>query len=173
MKKLFQPASVTSLVMVCAVLLGCETPPKQAPAPKPVVKAKEAPPPAPPPAPVEPAVPVVSPDVQALKDGTALYDGGDYNGAIKKLSGAGDIWNGHNKDVQINALKIMAFSYCVTSRTQLCRQQFDKALKLDPSFSLSAAEIGHPVWGPVFLKSKNAVKAPAPVKKKDSTAVSK
>ncbi|MFZ6710206.1 TssQ family T6SS-associated lipoprotein [Undibacterium sp. TC9W] len=171
MNKLAQTLSVAGLMVACVLLQGCETAPKQAPAPKPVVKPKEPPPPPPPP-PVEPTVPALSPDVQALKDGTALYDGGDYNGAIKKLGG-NEIWSGHNKDVQLGALKIMAFSYCVTSRTQLCRQQFDKALKLDPTFNLSAAEIGHPVWGPVFLKSRNAVKAPAPAKKKESTAVSK
>ncbi len=161
MKKLFSPLHplyMGCLVVACTVLSGCETPPKQAPAPKPVVKPKEPPAPAPAPAPAEPAVPVVSPDVQALKDGSALYDNGDYNGAIKKLTGATDIWNGHNKAVQVGALKIMAFSYCVTSRTSLCRQQFDKALKLDPDFNLTAGEIGHPIWGPVFLKSKNAVK---------------
>jgi|GEM_PF-346485 len=165
MKKLTQALYVTGLVMACTILQGCETAPKQAPAPKPVVKPKETPPPPPPP-PAEPSNPALSPEMLALKDGTTLYDGGDYNGAIKKLNAATEIWNGHNKDVQLGALKILAFSYCVTSRTQLCRQQFDKALKLDPAFNLSAAEIGHPVWGPVFLKSKNAVKAPAPVKKK-------
>lgn len=171
MNKLAQMLYVTGLVVACTILQGCETPPKQTPVPKPVVKPKEPPPPPPPP-PAEPAAPLLSSDVQALKDGTALYDGGDYSGAIKKLGG-NEIWNGHNKDVQLNALKLMAFSYCVTSRTQLCRQQFDKALKLDPAFNLSAAEIGHPVWGPVFLKSKNAVKAPVPVKKKQNSVVGK
>lgn len=165
MKKLTQALYLTGLVMACTILQGCETAPKLAPAPKPVVKPKETPPPLPPPA-AEPSNPALSPEMLALKDGTALYDSGDYNGAIKKLNAATEIWNGHNKDAQLGALKILAFSYCVTSRTQSCRQQFDKALKLDPAFNLSAAEIGHPVWGPVFLKSKNAVKAPAPAKKK-------
>ncbi|MBI3230981.1 MAG: TssQ family T6SS-associated lipoprotein, partial [Burkholderiales bacterium] len=61
-----------------------------------------------------------------------------------------------NKDkaVQIDAAKFMAFSYCVTNRNALCRQQFERALKLDPSFDLAAGEKGHPLWGPVFLKAK-------------------
>jgi hypothetical protein len=42
----------------------------------------------------------------------------------------------------------------VTSRQTLCRQQFDKALKLDPSFDLEPGEHGHPLWGPVFTKAK-------------------
>jgi hypothetical protein len=48
----------------------------------------------------------------------------------------------------------LAFSYCVTSKAQLCRQQFERALKIDPSFELLPSEIGHPIWGPVFLKAK-------------------
>ena len=161
MKKLFQPAyvrSLGSLLMACVALSACDTAPRQPSGNQTIVTPKEMPAPAPAQAPAEPPAPVISPDVQALKDGTALYDAGDYNGAVKKLSGANEIWNGHNKDVQLSALKIMAFSYCVTSRAQLCRQQFDKALKLDPAFNLSPGEIGHPIWGPVFLKSKNAVK---------------
>jgi len=158
MKKLTQQVYIAGLVLACTALLGCETAPKQAPAPKPAVKQKETivtPPP--PPAETTPAPPPLAADLQAMKDGLALYDAGDYNGAIKRL-GSPDIWSGHNKDLQVNALKIMAFSYCVTSRTQLCRQQFDRALKLDPTFNLSPGEIGHPIWGPVFLKSKNAIK---------------
>ncbi|MFD2272052.1 hypothetical protein ACFS07_15030 [Undibacterium arcticum] len=45
----------------------------------------------------------------------------------------------------------MAFSYCVTTRMTLCRQQFDKALKLDPSFDLDAGEKNSILCGgPVF-----------------------
>ncbi|MFZ6769552.1 TssQ family T6SS-associated lipoprotein [Undibacterium sp. Di26W] len=158
MKKLIQQVYMAGLVLACTALLGCETAPTQAPAPnKPVGRQKEiiiTPPLQP--LDTTPAPPPVSPDVQAMKDGMALYDAGDYNGALKRL-GSLDIWNGHNKDLQVNALKFMAFSYCVTSRVQLCRQQFDRALKLDPTFNLSPGEIGHPIWGPVFLKSKNAI----------------
>lgn len=158
MKKLFQPVYISCLVTVCTVLSGCDTAPKQPVETKPAVKPREVPKPAPTPAPAEPSAPVLAPDAQALKDGTALYDNGDYNGAIKKLTGATEIWSAHNKDVEVAALKIMAFSYCVTSRKYLCYQQFDKAFRLDPNFDLSASEIGHPIWGPVFLRAKNAVR---------------
>jgi hypothetical protein len=50
----------------------------------------------------------------------------------------------------------MAFSYCVTSRPAPCRQAFDRALRLDPSFDLAPGEHGHPLWGPVFTKAKQA-----------------
>ena len=39
---------------------------------------------------------------------------------------------------------------------QPCREEFRKALDIDPSFELSEDEAGHPVWGSVFrgLKSR-------------------
>jgi Flp pilus assembly protein TadD len=89
-----------------------------------------------------------------LKEGIALYNNGDYNDAIKRL-GAADVVAGP-KATQLEALKYTAFSYCVTSRQTLCRQQFEKALKLDASFDLAPGEHGHPLWGPVFLKAKKS-----------------
>ncbi|MET0855907.1 MAG: TssQ family T6SS-associated lipoprotein [Telluria sp.] len=89
-----------------------------------------------------------------LKEGIALYNNGEYNGAIKRL-GMADVAGG-SKATQLEALKYSAFSYCVTSRQPLCRQQFDKALKLDPSFDLELGEHGHPLWGPVFVKAKKS-----------------
>jgi hypothetical protein len=90
-----------------------------------------------------------------LAEGVALYNKGDYNGAIKRL-GLADVTGGP-KAVQLAGLKYSAFSYCVTARQLLCRQQFDKALKIDPAFDLAAGEYGHPLWGPVFVKAKKAV----------------
>ncbi|MDO8177106.1 MAG: TssQ family T6SS-associated lipoprotein [Undibacterium sp.] len=156
MKIVLKNKNVSLLALACALSLGCESPPKTVAPSKIVVKQKEAKPVSPPVvAPIETApAAAVSTDVQVLKDGTDLYNNGDYNGAIKKLSNSTEIWNGHNKTIQVSALKTMAFCYCVTSRTKLCRQQFQRALKLDPAFSLLPSEIGHPIWGPVFLKAK-------------------
>jgi hypothetical protein len=92
-----------------------------------------------------------------LNEGIDLYDKGDYNGAIKHLTGAADIWSA-DKATQISALKYIAFSYCVTGRQALCRQQFEKALKLDPAFDLAAGEKGHPLWAPSFERAKKAKK---------------
>jgi hypothetical protein len=89
-----------------------------------------------------------------LKEGVAMYNNGDYNDAIKRLAAA-DV-SGGSKATQLQALKYTAFSYCVTSRQTLCRQQFEKALKLDPSFDLEPGEHGHPLWGPVFVKAKKS-----------------
>jgi hypothetical protein len=87
-----------------------------------------------------------------LQEGIRLYNDGDYNGAIKRLS-ARDVNNGP-LSTRLTALKYMAFSYCVTSRPGPCRQAFERALRLDPSFDLAPGEHGHPLWGPVFTKAK-------------------
>ncbi|MES2934229.1 MAG: TssQ family T6SS-associated lipoprotein [Pseudomonadota bacterium] len=89
----------------------------------------------------------------ALNDGIRLYNEGNFNAAIKRLGGAAEIWAA-DKPAQLEALKYMAFSYCVSSRQALCRQQFEKALRLDPSFDLAPGEKGHPLWGPAFARSK-------------------
>ena len=92
-----------------------------------------------------------------LAEGIKLYDDGDFNGAIRRLS-ARDVSNGPPA-TRLTALKYIAFSYCVTSRPALCRQAFDRALRLDPSFDLAPGEHGHPLWGPVFTKAKQAAAA--------------
>lgn len=97
------------------------------------------------------APPVVSAQ-NALEEGIQLYDKGEFNAAIRRLN-APDI-NSADKATQVRALKYKAFSYCVTSRQTLCRQQFQKALKLDPSFDLTPGEKGHPMWGSVFERVK-------------------
>jgi hypothetical protein len=93
-------------------------------------------------------------EADGLRDGIRLYNEGDYNGAIKRL-GARDLNNGPLA-TRLAALKYTAFSYCVTARPAQCRQAFDKALRLDPSFDLAPGEHGHPLWGPVFTKAKQA-----------------
>lgn len=163
MKNNYRQLTLLRLLLPLAGLLtqACESPPKTVPVsvqkapvkPKEVKPAVSAPPTAQP-AETARAAPVSNADVIALKEGIAKYNDGDYNGTIKKLGNATEIWTSHNKSIQVGALKYLAFSYCVTSRTQLCRQQFERALKIDPSFDLLPSEIGHPIWGPVFLKAK-------------------
>jgi len=92
-----------------------------------------------------------------LREGIRLYEDGDFNGAIRRLS-ARDVNNGP-LPTRLTALKYQAFSYCVTSRPAPCRQAFDKALRLDPSFDLAPGEHGHPLWGPVFTKAKQAARS--------------
>lgn len=102
-----------------------------------------------------PVAPVLRSDQIALQDGINLFNNGDYNGAIKRLSTASEIWaGGVEQAIQLEALKYTAFSYCVTSRQTLCKAQFEKALKLNPAFDLAPGEKGHPLWGPIFDRVK-------------------
>jgi hypothetical protein len=88
----------------------------------------------------------------ALREGVALYNEGEFNAAIRRLSSP-DMASG-SRAMRVKALKYTAFSYCVTSRAAQCRQAFDKALRLDPAFDLSPGEHGHPLWGPVFAAAR-------------------
>lgn len=99
-----------------------------------------------------PERPAADRDDNALRDGIALYNDGDFNGAIKRLN-SGDM-NGGSLRNRVTALKYTAFSYCVTNRPGPCRQAFERALRLDPSFDLSPGEQGHPLWGPQFAKAR-------------------
>ncbi|WP_314441991.1 TssQ family T6SS-associated lipoprotein [Massilia timonae] len=103
-----------------------------------------------------PATPASRRDDVALREGIALYDKGDYDGAIRRLNG-GDM-NGAGPRERLTALKYTAFSYCVTGRQALCRQTFDRAFRLDPSFDLGPGEHGHPQWGPVFAQAQQAAR---------------
>lgn len=103
-----------------------------------------------------PAAPPSKRDDAALREGIALYDKGDYDGAIRRLNGSD--MNGASQRERLAALKYTAFSYCVTGRQALCRQTFDRAFKLDASFDLGPGEHGHPQWGPAFAQAKQAAK---------------
>ena len=49
-----------------------------------------------------------------------------------------------------NAHKHLAFIHCASNREQQCRDEFRKALAVDPALELAPEEAGHPVWGPIF-----------------------
>jgi tetratricopeptide (TPR) repeat protein len=87
----------------------------------------------------------------ALREGIRLYNEGDFNSALRRLD---DIGSGSPLRTRVTALKYMAFSYCVTSRPKQCEQAFERALKLDPDFTLEPGEQGHPLWGPAFERAK-------------------
>jgi DNA mismatch repair ATPase MutL len=101
---------------------------------------------------------------QLLTEGTELYEKGDYKGAIRKLQASRD-GSDDTSTTKQNSLRLLAFSYCVTSQRALCKAQFTSLLKLNPSFELSRAEAGHPLWGPVFKEAKVVPPPPKPVKK--------
>ena len=159
-----------SAVLLLA-LAGCQTPaPVAEPAPPPVTVREPDPPPPPPAPPPPPPAPVVTASGRALASGISLYDAGDFNGAIKRLAGAREIWDDSaSADALANkvaANKYIAFSYCVTNRRTQCRKHFVDALKLDPGFALEATEKTHPVWGAEFERAKKQASASiAPAKR--------
>ena len=152
--------------IVLIMLVGCQSP---APVAQPEAPPVEPPVAAPPTVPVEPPPPPApTPGERALAEGVALYDAGDFNGAIKRLLGAKEIWTDSTSAAatanKLAAHKYLAFSYCVTKRRTLCRKQFADALKLDSGFNLEPTEKTHPIWGPEFERAKKEVSAAIPPK---------
>ena len=55
---------------------------------------------------------------------------------------------------QVEAHRYLAFIECSANRRTQCRNEFSKALAIDPTLELKPAEAGHPVWGPIFRSLK-------------------
>jgi hypothetical protein len=86
---------------------------------------------------------------EQLAAGVKQYETGDYDNAVKSLTGS--LEHGMlSKAEQARARKYLAFSHCVSSRELLCRDEFRKAFEIYPDFSLTPAEDGHPIWGPIY-----------------------
>lgn len=97
---------------------------------------------------------------KALSAGIAQYDDGKYPEAILSLQDA--LTLGLDTDDQVKAHKYLAFTQCVSGKEKLCREEFRKALEINPAMELAPSEAGHPIWGPVF----KSVKAKKPDPKK-------
>src|SRR6185312_5870168 len=85
----------------------------------------------------------------SLASGVTEYDAGEYPKAESDLNEA----LAHGllaKTDQSRARKLLAFIYCTSNREAQCRDEFRKAFEINPDFSLTPAEDGHPVWGPVY-----------------------
>ncbi len=84
-----------------------------------------------------------------LADGVRQYEAGEYDAAVKSLSAS--LEHGLlSKQDQARARKLLAFSHCVSGREVQCRDEFRRAFEIYPDFALTAAEDGHPIWGPVY-----------------------
>lgn len=107
--------------------------------------------------PVKPSDPVAQKE-QSLSEALALYADGRYDDAVvwlTPLMGAPEL----PLSSQVKVLKFMAFSHCAMGRLRPCRQHFDMALELDPTFQLTEAEKGHPVWGREFANARLAARS--------------
>jgi len=110
-------------------------------------------------APAEAGHPIWGPAFRAVKgEGASLsvglkqFDDGEYDASAKSLQVALD--RGLQPKDRANAHKHLAFIYCANDHTSACREEFRKALAIEPGLELSAAEAGHPVWGPIFRSLK-------------------
>ena len=152
----------SSLYLVIPTLLAaCATPPPTpvnypAPTPPPVAVAPIPPAPAPAPTPPPPPAVDVSANERALVAAVEAYDRGEYGQAVRLLT---PLTNDATLDPEqhLRALKTLAFSQCSTNAITACRGTFERAFRADASFDLSAAERGHPIWGPQFIRARKAV----------------
>jgi Tfp pilus assembly protein PilF len=88
-----------------------------------------------------------------LLDALNQYEEGQFRKAAENFNGALAEGLAFKKD-RVVAHKYLAFIDCAAGREAPCREQFAAALTLDPGLELTAAEAGHPLWGPVFKTVK-------------------
>jgi hypothetical protein len=131
----------TILTALAGVLSACET---LAPAP---------PPQPPPPAPQTASVVALyqRPAERSLIEGIRAYEGASFERAETALRTALREGLADRRD-QAAAYKYIAFIACAFNRIGECEASFRSAFAADPGFSLTDAEIGHPVWGPAFRR---------------------
>jgi Tfp pilus assembly protein PilF len=88
----------------------------------------------------------------ALAAGLKQYEDGRYAESLKNLQTA--IGQGLSDGDRVNAHKHVAFIHCASNRERACRDEFRRALKVNPAMELAPAEAGHPIWGPIFRSVK-------------------
>ena len=93
------------------------------------------------------------PAERALMGAMRAYDDADYPAVERQANEAMKLGLRSNRDVA-TAHKLRAFVYCSSNRLAACEAEFRAARAADPNFVLSHAEAGHPVWGPVYQKSR-------------------
>jgi hypothetical protein len=99
------------------------------------------------------------PAERALVDGIRLYDSAEFERAEASLHAAIAAKLSDPRDVAI-AYKYLAFIACAFNRGTECALDFTSAFNADPAFRLSDAEIGHPLWGPVYRRVAQALGHP-------------
>ena len=93
------------------------------------------------------------PAERALMGAMRSYDEADYPNVERQANEAMKLGLRSPRDLA-TAHKLRAFVYCTSNRLAACEAEFRAARAADPAFVLSHAEAGHPVWGPVYLKSR-------------------
>jgi len=118
---------------------------------------------APEPATVSVAQLVQRPAEHALVVGMRDYEDGAFEPAERAFRDALSRGLRDPRDSAV-AYKYLAFIACAFNRLAECEGDFRAAFAADPKFRLTEAEIGHPIWGPVYRK---VAASPRPAQKPD------
>ena len=132
-RRLVRLTQAFAALAVFATLTACETPPPQAPVGLTDLTER--------------------PAERALMGAMRAYDDADYPAVERQANEAMKLGLRSNRDVA-TAHKLRAFVYCTSNRLAACADEFRAARAADPNFALSKAEAGHPVWGPVYQKTR-------------------
>ena len=143
---------IRTLLVPCAaavaVLAGCAT--------------------APPPRPAAPTVSIArlyeQPAERSFLNAMRFYEEGQHERAEALFRRAIAEGLKDSNDVAM-ADKHLAFIACAYNRPADCETAFRAAFAADPNFKLTDAEVGHPLWGPVY-KRVAAEQAARPPQKK-------
>ncbi len=126
-----------ALAAISAWLAGCES-------------LRPAPPPLPPPT-TSVAALYQRPPERALINGLRYYEEGAFDKSESAFRSALLQGLRDRRDTAV-AYKYLAFVACAFNRIGECEQNFRSAFASDPEFVLTDAEIGHPIWGPVYRR---------------------
>jgi hypothetical protein len=127
--------------LAAALLAGCQT---MAPAPAPPA--------------TESIVQLYErPAERALINGLRAYEEGAFERAEQSFRTA-VLQNLRDRRDLAVAHKYLAFIACAFNRLSDCEREFRNAFGADPNFMLTDAEIGHPIWGPVYRRVASAVR---------------
>jgi hypothetical protein len=98
---------------------------------------------------------------QELEQALDLYGKGQFPSAIAALRPLAESTE-LTLASRLKANKFIAFSHCLQGQSLICRQYFEEALKIDPSFLLADTESSHPLWGGEFRRAqRNVARNPA------------
>jgi hypothetical protein len=133
MKTIARVTYSVSVISLLAALAGCAVPTPAAEPQPPTQAALE--------------------QLQQVRD---KYLAGKYGDVIRSVATSNEL-AAAPASVRVEALKLQAFSYCVSNYRELCEDGFLRILQIDPSFELAPGEQGHPQWGPAFRSAKTAM----------------
>jgi hypothetical protein len=153
--------SYWAVVFAALALSACQTTPEapgQVPPVAPGTRSSQ------PSEPVKPLDPAAQRE-QALAEALGIYAEGRFDDAVVWLTPLVSVPD-LPLSSQVKVQKFMAFSHCAMNRLRQCRQHFDAALELDPTFQLTEAEKGHPIWGREFINARNSARNKRPAAKR-------